>query len=77
MNNEFDLESFHDSEIAPRMQEIIDLCKSVGLPMVASFALRNREGVARLSTTYIPGVPGGELRAPPAIRRALAAIKNN
>ena len=38
------LEGVYDNEIAPLMQQIIDICKREDMPMIASFAYENDVG---------------------------------
>lgn len=39
----FDLESVYDSEIAPLMTKIIEICKTHEMPMLAAFFYQNTE----------------------------------
>lgn len=40
---EYDLEEVYDAEIAPLMAQIIEICRRVGMPFVASFSYRRDE----------------------------------
>ncbi len=61
----FDLESVYDSQIAPLMSQIIEICKREGIPILASFCYRadiegTDDGVEDFCTTHIPrGGRGG------------------
>lgn len=45
-----DLEHIYDSEVAPRMAEIIEICQAHGLPMHATF----QYGEGGFVTTHVP-----------------------
>ena len=55
----FDKEAVYDAEIAPLMQQIIDICKREEIPFMASAVYKNAENGADMATTHIPG-PDGE-----------------
>jgi len=73
----FDLESVYDSEIAPLMTQIIEICKRVEMPMLATFCYNkgqntdDPEGVS-LCTTVIPR---GDWQ-PPQIKAAIREIRS-
>ena len=68
----FDLEAIYDSEIAPLMTQIIGICKTHGMPMVASFVYANDgNGGEDLCTSLIPR---GEW-LPPEFEAFVKAIK--
>ena len=53
----FDLETVYDSQIAPLMTQIIEICKTNGVPILASFCYRNNhdeDGIISCATTNIP-----------------------
>lgn len=52
----YDKESVYDDRIAPLMKEIIQICKSEGLPMVAQFYLQEsweKDGEPMYASTVI------------------------
>lgn len=40
---DFEMEQFYDDEVAPKLQELFELCKDRGLPMICVCAYRRRE----------------------------------
>jgi hypothetical protein len=71
-NEPFDLEAIYDAEIAPLMTKIIDICKTHGMPMVASFEYANDgNGGEDLCTSLIPR---GEW-LPPEFERFVKSIR--
>jgi hypothetical protein len=69
----WNLEAVYDSEIAPLMAQIIQICQRVDMPMVASFAYENDVGGRGLGlcTTQL-----GSFQ-PEQIRRAGTALRSN
>lgn len=56
MSEAFDAEEVYDNEIAPLMDQIIEICKRARMPMVASFCyLRDEDGEEGICTTRLPG----------------------
>lgn len=52
----YDLEAVYDTEIAPLMSQIIDICKQHDLPMIASFAYAAQgDEDFDLCTTFVAG----------------------
>lgn len=73
----FDLESVYDEQIAPLMTNIIEICKTNKMPMMAAFMYQHRHGeqeVESYCTTSLPGEgdwkPEKIIRATEIIRRA-------
>lgn len=84
-NNEpFDLEAVYDTEIAPLMTQIIEICKKHGMPMLASFCYAKGkepgypDGVSHC-TTCIPRIlDGGETGwNSPELKAAFRAVMTN
>ncbi len=51
-------EKIYDTQISPLMQQIIDICKEHGIPMIASFTYENcEENGAGRCTTLINNIP--------------------
>jgi hypothetical protein len=73
----FDLESVHDSEISPLMKQIIEVCKRVNMPMLATFCYRkgksadDPDGVEYCTTS----IPRGNWR-PPEIEESILLIRH-
>lgn len=51
----YDQEAIYDSEIAPLMDRIIEICKRAQIPMIASFCYRNIPKRSSFCSTALPG----------------------
>lgn len=72
----FDQEKVYDTEIAPLMTQIIEICKRVDMPFIASFAYAydpKDEEKQMAATSYSPG-PGKWPH--PRMLAALKAIRS-
>lgn len=66
-------EQVYDEQIAPLMDQIIGICKTSGIAMVASFAIPTEEDPTLRCTSLLPdgeGVPCSDFQ------RAVALIRN-
>lgn len=58
MKTGFDKDSVYDNRISPLMQQIIDICKEEGIPMLAQFYIQSADvhpnGKELYCTTTIP-----------------------
>lgn len=52
-SEDFDLEEVYDTEIAPLMTRIIEICKHYKMPMVASFCYKSDDDGEDFCSTYI------------------------
>ena len=76
----FDLEAVYDSEIAPLMTKIIEICKAHKLPMFATFLFANDpDGEDGLCTTNLMfkerPIPHELLQLEPSIRHSSLGMK--
>lgn len=71
----FDLENYYDAVISPLMTEIITKCKSVGMPMLATFCFKKggEEEKTFFCTTALDDGNGWQ---PAEIKEAAHIIRN-
>ena len=50
---DYDLEAFHDQEIAPLVAKLLQLCKAQGIPMLAVFAYARKNDRSHVSTSFV------------------------
>ena len=70
----FDKEHIYDQEVALLVSQIIEICKSKDIPMVASFCYKVSDDYEEVCTTFIPQSSGW---APESFSAALKQLRRN